>query len=218
MKIALVIGATGLIGKQLLALLIDSDKYSIVKAVTRKPISSENSKLENIVVDYSKLANYGDQFQADDVFCCLGTTMKQAGSKEAFQRVDFDYPLEIAALTKAKGANKYFLVSALGAGKNSSIYYNRVKGEVEDAIANIGFLAIHIFRPSLLLGPREEKRSGEDAAKIIYKIFNFLIPAKYKAIDSAKVAKAMLHFANDNEQGVFFHESVDLQRFNVQQV
>jgi uncharacterized protein YbjT (DUF2867 family) len=139
--------------------------------------------------------------------------MKQAGSKEAFRKVDFEYPLEIATLTKSKGAQKYLLVSALGANKNSSIYYNQIKGEVEEAISRIEFPTLHIFRPSLLLGPRMEHRSGEDAAKVFYKIFNFLIPVKYKAIDSIKVVRSMMHFAKQDEIGMHFHESVDLQKF-----
>jgi uncharacterized protein YbjT (DUF2867 family) len=92
-------------------------------------------------------------------------------------------------------------------------FYNRVKGEVEEAISSAGFPTVHIFRPSLLVGPRSEPRAGEDAAKVFYKIFGFLIPKKYKAIESNKVAKAMLHFATQNQKGKFTHESVDLQNF-----
>lgn len=213
MKTALVIGGTGLIGKQLLELLLKDDRYTSVKAVTRKPVPTQNSKLENIVVDFNQLSDYADQFIVDVVFCCLGTTMKQAGSKEAFRKVDFKYPLEMAMLTKSKGAQKYFLVSALGANENSSIYYNKIKGEVEGAIIKVEFQSLHILRPSLLLGPRTEQRSGEDAAKVFYKIFNFLIPTKYKAIESIKVARAMIHFDKEDEVGVRFHESVDLQKF-----
>lgn len=215
MKTALVIGGTGLIGNQLLELILKDDRYTSVKAVTRKPLPSQSSKLENIVVDFNQLSDYTDHFLADDVFCCLGTTMKEARSKDAFRKVDFDYPLEIATLSKSKGAQKYLLVSALGANINSSFYYNRVKGEVEEAISRIEFQALHIFRPSLLLGPRIEHRSGEDAAKVFYKIFNFLIPAKYKAIDSIKVARAMIHFANEDDTGIYFHESIDLQKFKL---
>lgn len=213
MKVALIAGATGLIGKQLLDLLLNDAEYHAVKAISRKPLDSTHPKLENIVVDFDMLASVVDKISADAVFCCLGTTMKKAGSKAAFKKVDLTYPLELAQATRTKGARQFLLVSALGADKNSSIYYNQVKGEVEEAIADIGFVEYHIFRPSLLLGPREEKRSGEDAAKMVYKIFGFLIPEKYKGVESIKVARAMVHFARLEQEGKFIHESVSLQNF-----
>lgn len=214
MKTALIAGSTGLIGKHLLQLLLESDQYNLVKAITRKPLDFQHPKLENIVVDFDKMTEQYSHFKTDDVFCCLGTTMKQAGSKNAFRKVDYDYPVEIAKVCKSQGAKQYLLVSALGANKDSSIYYNQVKGEVEEAINAIAYDRYHIFRPSLLLGDRVEKRSGEDAAKIVYKIFGFLIPAKYKGIEGAKVAKSMLQFASAIESGKFIHESNEIQLAN----
>ena len=139
--------------------------------------------------------------------------MAKAGSREKFHKIDYDYPLELARITYSLGAKQYLLVSALGADKGSSLYYNKVKGEVEEAISAVGFETVHIFRPSLLLGERAEKRSGEDAAKFFYKVFGRLIPKKYQAIDSAEVAAAMLHFAAEHKNGKFLHESVDLLGF-----
>jgi uncharacterized protein YbjT (DUF2867 family) len=211
-KIAIVAGSTGLIGAQLLGLLLNDDYYIKVIALSRKPLNIKHTKLENLIVaegDWNVFASV----KADDVFCCLGTTIKQAGTKEAFRKIDFEYPLELAKKLKANGANGYYLVSALGADKNSSIFYNKVKGEVESAIAEVSFSSYHIFRPSLLLGERKEARSGEDAAKVFYKIFGFLIPKKFQAIDSAKVARAMLQKAKENKPGMFVHESVTLQNF-----
>jgi len=144
----------------------------------------------------------------------LGTTMAKARSRENFYKVDFTYPVSLAKETLKLGATKYLLVSALGANKNASIFYNRVKGETEEAISSTGFQTVHIFRPSLLLGPRKESRAGEDAAKFFYKVFGFLIPAKYKGIESLAVAKAMLYFASQDQKGIFIHESEALQKFN----
>lgn len=213
MKTALVAGSTGLIGKQLLQLLLDDPAYAEVKALSRKPMDVEHPKLKNIVVDLNKLNEHFDQLKADDVFCCLGTTIKQAGSKEAFRKVDYDYPLELAKLSKNQGATQYLIVTALGSNKMSGIFYNQVKGQVEEAIDQVGFQSYHIFRPSLLLGERTEKRAGEGAATVVYKALGFLIPLKYKAIESAKVAKAMLHMAKQNSTGKFIHESKELQLF-----
>lgn len=214
MKTALIVGSTGLIGKHLLQLLLESDQYNLVKAITRKPLDFQHPKLENLVVDFDKMTERYAHFKTDDVFCCLGTTMKQAGSKDAFKKVDYDYPIEIAKVCKSQGAKQYLLVSALGANAKSAIYYNQIKGEVEAAISAISYERYHIFRPSLLMGERTEKRSGEDAAKIIYKIFGFLIPAKYKGIQGAQVARSMLHFASSIESGKFIHESNELQLIN----
>ncbi len=212
-KTALLAGATGLIGKQLLDLLLQSDRYSVVKVVSRKPVETQHAKLQNLVVDFDQLSNHTSSLQADDVFCCLGTTIRKVKTQEAFRKVDYQYPLEIARMAFHLGATQYLLVSALGANAKSSIFYNRVKGEVEDAISHLGFKSLHIFRPSLLLGPRAETRSGEDAAKVFYKLFGFLFPLRYKAIEGVKVARAMLAFAKTEESGIFFHESAELQKF-----
>lgn len=215
MKVALLAGSTGLIGKQLLEILLNDPEYHRVIAISRRPLGISNPKLDNIISDFSDLESLKSRLKADNVFCCLGTTMKTAKSKEAFYKVDFTYPHTLARLSHELGAKQYLLVSALGADKNSSIFYNKVKGEVEEAIGKIGFVSYHIFRPSLLLGPRTENRSGEEAAKIFYRIFGFLIPEKYQAIDSAKVARAMVHFARQEQEGKFIHESKSLQSFSV---
>jgi uncharacterized protein YbjT (DUF2867 family) len=209
-KTALVAGSTGLIGSQLLELLLKSDAYHKVIAISRKKLSITHDKLINIVCALNQLSDYPNEFRADDVFCCLGTTMKVAKSKGAFRAVDFDAPLLLAKITKENGARKFLLISALGAKKDSSIFYNQVKGEAEESIQQIGFDAFHIFRPSLLLGPRKEHRSGEEAAKVFYKIFGWLIPKKYQAIESIRVAKAMLSFAELGGSGIFIHESNEI--------
>jgi uncharacterized protein YbjT (DUF2867 family) len=210
-KVALLAGSTGLIGNQLLELLLADKYYSKIIALSRKPLAITNPKLENIVVEVDQLEKH--QLKADDVFCCLGTTMKQAGSKAAFRKVDFDYPLQLAKVLKTKGAQQFLLVSALGANKKSGIFYNQVKREIEEAITSVGFRTLHIFRPSLLLGPRKDHRSGEEAAKVFYKIFGFLIPKKYQGLESIKVARAMQAFAKKEQSGRFVHESNTLQKY-----
>jgi uncharacterized protein YbjT (DUF2867 family) len=212
MKTALIAGSTGLIGSQLLSLLLQNPAYTKVIALTRVDLP-QHPKLTQIRVDFARLGENSSALKADDVYCCLGTTMAKAGSKENFYQVDFYFPFLLAKTTRSVGAKKFMLVSALGASKNSSIYYNQVKGEIEEAISSVAFDAVHVFRPSLLLGPRTEKRSAEDAAKFFYKAFGFLIPKKYKAIESVKVARAMQHFASEDKKGIFIHESADLQQF-----
>jgi uncharacterized protein YbjT (DUF2867 family) len=213
MKTALVAGSTGLIGSQLLQLLLTDTYYDVVKAISRKPLEISHPRLENIVLDFDRLTEYRDKLKADDVFCCLGTTIKKVKTKEKFRKVDFDYPVELAKLTRTNGTEQYLLVSALGADKNSKIFYNQVKGEVEEAISKIGFTTFHIFRPSLLMGDRSESRSGEEAGKVFFKYLGFLVPRKYKGIDSVKVARAMQQLAAKPQQGIYIHESEDLQNY-----
>lgn len=207
MRTALLVGASGLVGRELLDLLLADALYDKVVVLTRKPLLIDNAKYENHVIDFDRLTEYYKNIVADDIFCCLGTTMRVAGSKEAFKKVDYTYPLEIAKLAKAAGAEQYLLVSALGANEKSSIFYNKVKGEVERAIEALGYQSFKIFRPSLLLGNRSEQRNGEDAAKIFYKIFGFIIPAKYKAIEARRVAQTMLAAATLKKSGMIVYES-----------
>lgn len=213
MKTALIAGSTGLIGKQLLDLLLTSDQYSSVIALTRTALALNHPKLHNIIAVFNNLDEPLREVKADDVFCCLGATMAKAGSKEKFYEVDFKYPFSLGKATLKVGAKQYLLISALGADKNSSVYYNRVKGELEGSIRSLDFEAIHIFRPSLLLGSRAERRPGEDVAKFLYKVFGFAVPQKYKAIHAEKVARAMLAFASKNQKGVFIHESQEMQQY-----
>jgi uncharacterized protein YbjT (DUF2867 family) len=212
-KIALIVGTTGLIGSQLLDLLLADADYEKVIAISRKPLAKAHSKLDNIVCE---LADFSTSLQgviADDVFCCLGTTMRKAKTKEAFRAVDYDAPLALAKAMKENGAKKYILISALGSKKSSSIFYNQVKGQVEEAIDQIGFESYHILQPSLLTGPRKEQRAGEEAAQVFYKIFGFLIPKKYASIESIKVARAMMAYAKEEKKGKFIHLSQELQKY-----
>lgn len=211
-RIALVAGATGLIGNHVLELLLADATYDKVIALSRKPLFNKHTKLENVLVNIDEWTKFSD-LKADDVFCCLGTTIKQAKTKAAFRKVDFEYPVEVAKALKQNGATTFLLVSALGADKTSRIFYNQVKGEVEAAVGELVYNATHIFRPSLLLGDRKEQRSGEDAAKVFYKIFGWLIPQKYKGIEAAKVARAMVAEAKSGKQGMHVYESAALQKY-----
>ncbi|PLK42860.1 oxidoreductase [Emticicia sp. TH156] len=211
MKTALIIGSTGLIGGHLTQKLINHPAYSKVKALVRKPLSFQHPKLEQIIVDFDHLDT--SLVVADDIFCCLGTTMKQAGSKEAFYKVDFTYPFEIAKAALKNGARQYFIVTAMGANANSVFYYNRVKGEIERSLTDLHFPTLVVFQPSLLLGERKESRAGEGMASVIMKGLDFLIPAKYKAIKGETVANAMITIAQRGHKGKKIVTSAEMQSF-----
>ncbi|TGE07804.1 NAD-dependent epimerase/dehydratase family protein [Hymenobacter fodinae] len=209
-KTALIAGASGLVGSQLLPLLLASDRYARVIAVGRRPLPIVHPKLEQRIFDLEQLEEHRLQLIADDVYCCLGTTLRQAGSKEAFYRVDFLYVVKLAALTAANFAAQFMLVSAMGADASSRFYYNRVKGEMEEAVREAPFRAIHIFRPSLLLGQRAEKRLGEQIGAVLLRALRPVLvgPLRpYRAIEANTVARAMLSAAQDEGGGIRVHSS-----------
>lgn len=199
-KKAVIIGASGLIGKFCLSYLLMDKNYSEVIAVSKRPLPIKDSKLKNIVCDFDFLESYSNELIADDVFCCLGTTIKVAKTKENFKKVDLEYPLRLANISKKNGATKFLVVSAMGANKNSSIFYNQVKGELEEQLKTIGFKGLYIFRPSLLLGMRTEFRLGEKIAVMSSKIWTPILSIfakQYKPIDAMVVAHAMYQKATE---------------------
>lgn len=213
-KIALVVGATGLIGSQLVTLLLNSSRYQEVRVLVRKSLNNPHPKLVEVLYNFAQPD--ATQVMGDDIFCCLGTTMKQAGSREAFYAVDHEYPLQIARFARQNGAAQFLIVTAMGAGTDSAIFYNRVKGEVERDLRTVGFNALHFFRPSLLLGNRGERRLGEKIGEKVMRFFDPILIGtlkKYRAIDSDRVAQAMLACAGQDETGVFVHESDELQTY-----
>jgi len=208
-KTALIAGASGLTGGYLLNLLLESPEYSTVIAYVRKSSGLTHPKLKEMLVDWETLQ---EPVAAEDVFCCLGTTIKKAGSQEAFRRVDYDYPLQLAQLQFRGGSQQFLLVSAMGADAESSIFYSRIKGELENALQSIGYNSLHIFRPSFIAGPRKESRPGE---KIGLAIFSLLAPLfigplkKYAPIQAEHIARAMLRTAQKNEPGMRVYDSAD---------
>lgn len=205
MKKALVIGSTGLVGKSLVNQLISSGNYSQITAIVRKKNSFDNSKITELVVDFDNMETL--EFQADHIFCCLGTTIKTAGSKEAFRKVDHDYPIAFARKGLKSNTQLFAIVTAMGASAKSSIFYNRVKGQVENELSQLAYPHLGIFRPSMLLGDRNEARLGEKIGKQFMKLFEFIIPAKYKAIHVDTVARAMIKYAKKPGKGITIEEN-----------
>lgn len=194
---ALVAGATGLIGSHVLDLLLASPAHEKVIAVTRRPLERTHDKLSNLVADFENLEVAVSQsgIRADEAYCALGTTIKKAGSKEAFRKVDFEYETAFARAALAAGASKFALVSAVGADARSPIFYSRVKGETEAAIRDLGFASLHIFQPGVLLGERTESRPAEQLAIALTPLVNLGLQGplrKYRGIHAKTVAEAMI--------------------------
>lgn len=223
-KSALVLGATGLIGGHVVDCLLADETYDQIVTIGRRKLDRDDRKLTQHVADIETILalspasaksndptrDLASAFGATDIYCALGTTMKKAGSKTAFEQVDYQYPLKAAELGLARGARQFLIVTALGADANSSIYYNQVKGRVEDALQQLQFHSIHIFRPSLLNGERDELRPGEEIGKALGGVLGLVMVGplkKYKPIAGRTVARAMLRAARKADSGIHVYES-----------
>jgi len=193
-KQATLFGGTGLIGSFLLDLILADDTFTKVNVITRKPLIKQHDKMEVFEIDFSKPKeierSIGD---SNVVFSCIGTTKTQvSGDKKAYRKIDYDISHSIALGCKKKEVEHFLFISTAGANSSSSNFYMGLKGEIDDAVLNLKLTATTIFRPSLLLGKRNEFRPGERLAQIIMPLFSFLMPKKLQAIRGEKVAKAML--------------------------
>lgn len=216
----LLAGATGLVGQQLLRLLAQDDGIGHVRALMRRPATLAQwlpapltarlapGKVSLPVVDFDQLATHSELFRADWVFCALGTTIRQAGSQAAFRKVDFDYPLQVARLARAQGAQRFLLVSAVGASARSRVFYSRVKGELEDAVRALGFESVTFAQPSTLIGDRADVRPGERLALKL----GFLTPAAYKPVHDWQVAQGLWRAAHEGRPGVHTLDNISMRR------
>ncbi|WP_224247028.1 NAD(P)H-binding protein [Hyalangium gracile] len=194
-------GASGLVGGFLLEELLQSPQYREVCSLGRRALPRQHPKLSQRTVDFARLEAESLP-SADDAFCCLGTTIKKAGSQEAFRAVDHDAVLAFARAARKAGARRFLLVSALGANPRSRIFYNRVKGEAEEDLKAVGFESLVLLRPSLLLGERAESRPGERAAMVVTKALGPLLrPFSGRPIEARTVARAMLTLAREAPGG-----------------
>ena len=208
---ALIVGASGLIGGFCLQALLNDPAYSEVIALARKPLLTTHRKLNTVITNFSNLENDLSNIQVDDVFCCLGTTIKKAGSQEAFKQVDFSLVLTVAEIMRQQGAEQFLVISSMGADPNSKVFYSRVKGEMEQALQNLDYPCLRIIRPSLLLGKREEFRFGERIGVMLAPILKPLMIGslrKYRPVEAESVAEFMVKVAHEQPiSGVHVYES-----------
>lgn len=195
-KTALIIGATGLVGKSLVLKLMDDSDFEKIRIFVRKPTEFVSSKLEEVITDFDAISNYKGLIVGDVLFSCLGTTLKQAGSKEKQKLVDYNYQLEFAEIAKKNGVENYVLISSTGADENSFFFYNKIKGELEVAVKKLNFKKVTIIQPSVLKGSRNDNRIGEELGAFVIDnlstVFRFL--RKYRSIKGKQVARAMIYF------------------------
>lgn len=192
-------------------LLADPDCQA-VHVLVRHPTGRKHGKLHEHVVDFTKLAAFAWP-AVDDAYCCLGTTIRTAGSQEAFRAVDHDYPLAVARGALEHGARQFLFVTAMGADAHSKVFYSRVKGELEAAVAALGFHAAIAFRPSLLAGDRVESRFGERLALTVLGPLKWLVPSQYRPVADTAVARAMVNYAKRDLAGFHIISSAEIQAF-----
>jgi uncharacterized protein YbjT (DUF2867 family) len=214
-RTALLLGATGLVGGHCLRLLLADPAYGRVHVLVRRPLGHSHPRLVEHVVDFDRLEAHADAVRGDDVLCCLGTTIARAGSRQAFLRVDHGIPLQVGRMALANGARAFLLVTALGADAGSRVFYNRAKGEVERDAAALGYPGVVILRPSLLVGERAERRTGEEVGKRVMVVVGPLLVGplrRYRAIRGETVARAMVALAKQDLRGVRIVESDEIER------
>lgn len=205
---ALLLGATGLVGRELLAGLEADPDVGEILAPVRRPLAAAGPKTRAIEVDFARAESWPGIFAVDQVFCALGTTIGKAGSQAAFRAVDLELPLELARRAREAGARACLLVSSAGASARSRVFYSRVKGELEDGLRAQGWPCLVLARPSLLLGEREESRPGEEFGKR----FAWLVPSRWKPVRAGQVAAALLDAARGEPAGTTIVDNRELRR------
>jgi uncharacterized protein YbjT (DUF2867 family) len=200
-KTAIILGATGLTGNLILQLLLKDNRYKKIKLFSRSASGVVHPKIEEYLGDLIHLETFKNDFIADEVFCCIGTTKSKTPDKELYKKIDFGIPTKAAKLCKENGISTLVIISALGANSKSNIFYSRTKGEMEDVVIQLQIPKTHILQPSLIGGKREEKRIGEWIFIQLMKVANLVMAGplkKYKSIDPKDIAKAMVWLANND--------------------
>ncbi|MFT7160213.1 MAG: hypothetical protein ACI9GZ_001386 [Bacteroidia bacterium] len=214
-KTALIVGATGLVGRQILDVLLKNDYYHQILIVSRRTVDVKDNRIKELIIDFDNFDKVKDQISANDYYCSIGTTMKQAGSKEAFLKIDHTYPLKLAQhALEDSNFEQFLLVSSYGANSNSSLFYNEVKGRTEQVLKEMNLKKLLIFQPSLLLGYRKDFRFFEETAKLVSIILSFFIIGtrlRFWAIKGLEVAKAMFVVAKRKEDpGVHVYKPIQM--------
>lgn len=206
----IIVGASGLVGSHVLNLALRDSRVSKVTVLVRRELSQDDPKLNVEIVDFDHLPEQASWWKADAVICTLGTTIKAAGSKQAFRRVDLEYPLLVAKMARDHGTGAYVLNSAMGANSHSNFFYNQVKGELEDRLTSMNFKSLTLVRPGLIGGERTDVRLGEEMAKIVMKFLEPILPKSLRINHPAQIAKVILEAALAQEKGVKIISSKEL--------
>jgi uncharacterized protein YbjT (DUF2867 family) len=214
-KTAIILGATGLTGNILLQKLIEDDRYDAIKLFSRSKIEGLPKKVTQYIGNLLKLEDFKTNFTGDEVYCCLGTTAKKTPDKTLYKAIDYGIPVTAAKLSKEQNISTFLIISAMGANKNSSVFYNKTKGEMEQSVLQQNIKNTFILRPSLIGGERKERRVLEKIGLVVFKIIQPLFIGqlkKYKIINAESIAQAMLNLANNTSHSEVIITSNDIKR------
>ncbi|PHR33139.1 MAG: nucleoside-diphosphate sugar epimerase [Fluviicola sp.] len=198
-KTAIILGATGLTGSLLLEQLLTDTNYSTIKLFSRTPSGISHPKVKEYIGDLLHLETFTEDLTGDEIYICIGTTKKKTPDSNLYRKIDLGIPSQAASICKANGVSKLSVVSAIGANSKSSIPYNKIKGEMEEAVMGAEIEHTYILRPSFITGNRQEQRAGEKMVIAVFKFFKFLIPKKYRAVEAKAIAAKMIQLCNSNE-------------------
>jgi uncharacterized protein YbjT (DUF2867 family) len=207
---AVIAGASGLIGGELLQIILQENYYEEVLILVRKEIPVQHKKLVQLIIDFDNLDQYQYSINGHALFCCLGSTKRKTPDLNIYRKIDHDYPVKLAQIIKQNNVPHFHLVSAIGADSSSSNFYTKMKGQTEEAIQAISIKSLHIYQPSLLTGKRNEKRLLETIATVMIKIIDPLLVGglrKYRSISAKTVAQAMYKQSLNQDEGIFIHPS-----------
>ncbi|AEH02350.1 NAD(P)H-binding protein [Lacinutrix sp. 5H-3-7-4] len=214
-KTAIILGASGLTGGLLLDQLINDERYESIKLFSRSKIEDLPNKVTQYIGDLLEIEQFKNDFTGDHVFCCIGTTKAKTPDKDLYKKIDYGIPVSAAKLAKANGVETFLVISALGADANSSVFYNKTKGEMERDVLKQNIKKTFIFQPSLIGGDREESRTLEAIGKAVFKVIQPLFFGKlkkYKITDPEKMAQAMINLANSENHAEVIITSTDIKR------
>jgi uncharacterized protein YbjT (DUF2867 family) len=210
----ILVGASGLIGSNLLSLLIESDEISRILLLVRKPLKVSNQKVQELIVNFDELEKFRSEIMGDIIYSCLGTTKAANPDTDQYRKIDLEYPLKLAEIGVKNGISQFHLVSSLCANHTASNSYLKLKGELEKELKQASILSLHIYQPSLLTGNRKESRTLEKLATSTFKLIDPLLIGpliKYRSIKAETVAQAMLNQSIKNIQGTFTYPSIKIQ-------
>jgi len=212
-KKAIIAGASGLIGSNLLQILLAESGYDLVLIIVRKEVPIKHPKLKQLVVDFDKLNDYAAEITGDVIFSCLGTTQALTPDKTLYRKIDHDYPVALAQIGLKNGVQQFHLVSAIGANPASSAFYLKLKGETEQDVAGVGLPSVYIYQPSMLKGRKDKQRFGESFFNALMTVVDPLLFGslkKFHSIAASDVARAMYNQSIDNEAGTFKYQYNDI--------
>jgi uncharacterized protein YbjT (DUF2867 family) len=209
------IGATGLIGSELLKDLIASDQISEILSISRKPLDTVHDKLTELTINFEDLEMYSEEIKGDIIYSCLGTTRNETPDEELYKKIDFYYPLKLAVIALKNRASQLHIVSSLGADAGASNSYLKLKGELEAEIIKLKYKSIHIYQPSFLTGKRQQKRTADKILTPLMRLIDSIMLGplrKYRSIAATTVSKAMLNQSLKSLKGIFIYPSIEIQK------